>query len=80
MRYKTVQLPKEMVLHIQRLIESQKELGYNSVKGFVEDSVRRRLEAIERKQGLQSAEDLAAMLREEGVSDKAITKVLRWYF
>ena len=47
MRYKTIQLPKEMVEHIRRVITSRRELGYVSIKGFVEDSVRRRLEAIE---------------------------------
>jgi len=45
-RYKSVQLPGEMVEQIRKIIESRPELGYVSVKGFVEDSVRRRLEAI----------------------------------
>jgi len=47
MRYKTVQLPEKMVLQIKELIASRAELGYNSVKGFVEDSVRRRLEEVQ---------------------------------
>ena len=46
MRYKTVQLPETLEEHIRRLIAERRELGYVSVKGFVEDSVRRRLEAI----------------------------------
>ena len=79
MRYKTVQLPEEMVEHVRETITSRKELGYVSVKGFVEDSVRRRLEAIERKREVKCAEDLAALLREEGLSDRAITKILEWY-
>ena len=46
MRYKTIQLPRTMVEEVRRLIDERKELGYVSVKGFVEDAVRRRLEAI----------------------------------
>jgi len=46
MRYKSVQLPEEMVKQIKQVIAGQKELGYVSIKGFVEDAVRRRLEAI----------------------------------
>jgi hypothetical protein len=49
MRYKTIQLPKEMVEQIRQTIENRPDLGYVSVKGFVEDSVRRRLETIEGK-------------------------------
>jgi metal-responsive CopG/Arc/MetJ family transcriptional regulator len=47
MRYKTVQLPETMVERIRRVIAKRKELGYVSVKGLVEDAVRRRLEEIE---------------------------------
>ncbi|MEA2089687.1 MAG: hypothetical protein U9O89_02885 [Thermoproteota archaeon] len=47
MRYKTVQLPEQMVQQIKRVIGEFKKLGYVSIKGFVEDSVRRRLEEIE---------------------------------
>lgn len=50
MRYRTVQLPDSMVEQIRQIIESRPDLGYVSVKGFVEDSVRRRLEAIRGKQ------------------------------
>jgi len=46
MRYKTIQLPETMVEEIRRVIDERKELGYVSIKGFVEDAVRRRLEAI----------------------------------
>lgn len=46
MRYKTVQLPESMVEQIRKAIDERRELGYVSVKGFVEDAVRRRLEAI----------------------------------
>lgn len=46
MRYKSVQLPADMIEQIKQLIASQSELGYVSVKGFVEDSVRRRIEQI----------------------------------
>ncbi len=47
MRYKTVQLPLELVERIGRLRDAHKELGYVSLKGFVEDAVRRRLEELE---------------------------------
>ena len=76
-RHKAVHLPEEMVRHIRRVIESRKELGHDSVKGFVEDSVRRRLEAI--KQKAQSAEELATLLMEKGLGDRAIAKILQWY-
>lgn len=46
MRYKSVQLPEKMVEAVRRVIDERKELGYVSVKGFVEDAVRRRLEEI----------------------------------
>jgi len=46
MRYKSVQLPEKMVEEIRRVIDERKELGYVSIKGFVEDAVRRRLETI----------------------------------
>jgi hypothetical protein len=46
MRYKTVQLPETLEEEIRRVIDERKELGYVSIKGFVEDAVRRRLEAI----------------------------------
>jgi len=49
MRYKTVQLPTQLVDRVRRRIDAQKELGYVSVKGFVEDSVRRRLEQLEKE-------------------------------
>jgi len=45
-RYKTVQLPETLAEEVRRLIAERRGLGYVSVKGFVEDSVRRRLEAI----------------------------------
>ena len=45
MRYKTVQLPETMVKQIRKVIDERRELGYVSIKGFVEDAVRRRLEA-----------------------------------
>ena len=53
MRYKTVQLPRGLVERIQRVIGTRKELGYVSVKGFVEDSVRRRLEAVGSKEVIE---------------------------
>ena len=46
MRYKSVQLPEKMVEEARRVIDERKELGYVSIKGFVEDAVRRRLETI----------------------------------
>lgn len=54
MRYKSIQLPEDMVEHIKRVIASRKQLGYVSIKGFVEDAVRRRLDAIEGKKAAQS--------------------------
>jgi len=47
-RYKTVQLPASMVEQIRQIIETRQDLGYVSVKGFVEDSVRRRLEGVKK--------------------------------
>jgi len=49
MRYKTIQIPRELVDHIRRVIDARKELGYVSVKGFVEDAIRRRLEQLEKE-------------------------------
>jgi len=46
MRYKSVQLPEMMVKEIRKVIDERGELGYVSIKGFVEDAVRRRLETI----------------------------------
>jgi len=34
------------VEEIRRVIDERRELGYVSVKGFVEDAVRRRLEVV----------------------------------
>ena len=48
MRYKSVQLPTDMVEQVKHAITSRRELGYVSVKGFVEDSVRRRLEEVQK--------------------------------
>jgi len=46
MRYGSVQLPSKMLEQIKRLLSQRCDLGYVSVKGFVEDAVRRRLEEI----------------------------------
>ena len=46
MRYERVQLPEEMVKRVERVISNNKELGYADIDDFVEDSVRRRLEAV----------------------------------
>lgn len=46
MRYGGVQLPEEMVKRVERVISNNKELGYADIDDFVEDSVRRRLEAV----------------------------------
>jgi hypothetical protein len=46
-RYKTVQIPAEMYEAIKEGIKTLPHLGYRSVKGFVEDAVRRRLEELE---------------------------------
>lgn len=46
MRYKSVQLPEKMVEEVRRVIDEWEEFGYVSIKGFVEDAVRRRLETI----------------------------------
>jgi hypothetical protein len=35
-----------MVEQVKEIIASRSDLGYHSVKGFVEDSVRRRIEQI----------------------------------
>ena len=48
MRYKSVQLPTDMVEQVKHAITSRRELDYVSVKGFVEDSVRRRLEEVQK--------------------------------
>jgi hypothetical protein len=48
MRYKSVQLPVDMVEQVKHAITSRRELGYVSVKGFVEDAVRRRLEEVQK--------------------------------
>jgi len=44
--YKTVQLPKDMMEKVRGIITEYPELGYGSVKSFVEDSVRRRVEQV----------------------------------
>ena len=49
MRYKTVQLPSEMIDAVRRCIEANPHLGYRSVKAFVEDAVRRRIEELEER-------------------------------
>jgi len=46
MRYESVQLPSRMLEQVKKLLASRCDLGYVSVKGFVEDAVRRRLEEI----------------------------------
>ena len=46
MRYKTVQLPKTVGEKIRRLIDERGELGYVSLKGFLEDAIRSRLDVI----------------------------------
>ena len=45
-RYKSVQLPSDMVEEVRQIIATRSDLGYHSVKGFVEDSVRRRIEQL----------------------------------
>ena len=49
MRYKTVSLSRALVEDVEETIAERKELGYASVKAFVEDAVRRRLEALRPK-------------------------------
>jgi len=44
LRYKGVQLPEGLVERVRRLIAAHRELGYVTVKEFVQDSVRRRVE------------------------------------
>lgn len=44
--YKTVQLPRDMIEKVREIITECPELGYGSVKSFVEDSVRRRVEQV----------------------------------
>ena len=51
MRYKTVTLSRALVEDVERIIAEREELGYSSVKAFVEDAVRRRLEALRPKSG-----------------------------
>jgi len=46
MRYKTIQLPKTVGEKIRRLIDERRELGYVSLKGFLEDAIRSRLDVI----------------------------------
>ena len=46
MRYGRVQLPEEMVKRVEQVISDHEELGYADIDDFVEDSVRRRLEAV----------------------------------
>jgi len=48
-RYKTVQIPAEMYEAIKRGIKANPHLGYRSVKAFVEDAVRRRIEELEER-------------------------------
>jgi hypothetical protein len=50
-KYKTIQLPRELEERIKHLLATHPEVGYVSVKGFVEDSVRRRLEQVEVETG-----------------------------
>lgn len=54
MRYGGVQLPEEMVKRVERVISNHKELGYADIDDFVEDSVRRRLEAVKSKRESKS--------------------------
>ena len=49
MGHKSVYLPAGMVKKIEELISKSPELGYASVRSFVEDAVRRRLEQIEKR-------------------------------
>jgi len=46
MRYRGVQVPRELVERVARLISEHSELGYGSVTEFVKDSVRRRVEQV----------------------------------
>ncbi len=48
MRYRGVQLPEGLAERVRHLITEHKELGYASVKEFVQDSVRRRVEQTEK--------------------------------
>ena len=54
MRYGGVQLPEEMVKRVEQVISNNKELGYTGIDEFVEDSVRRRLEAVKSERGSKS--------------------------
>jgi len=44
--YRTVRIPEELVLTIQKLIEDNKELAYRSHSEFIIDAVRRRVEKL----------------------------------
>jgi predicted component of type VI protein secretion system len=48
MRYKGVQVPEGLAERVKRLITLRKELGYTSVKEFIQDSVRRRVEQVQK--------------------------------
>ena len=44
--YRTVRIPEDLVLTIQKLIEDNKELAYRSHSEFIIDAVRRRVEKL----------------------------------
>ncbi|KKL87857.1 hypothetical protein LCGC14_1930520 [marine sediment metagenome] len=44
--YRTVRIPEELVLTIQKLIKDNKELAYRSHSEFIIDAVRRRVEKL----------------------------------
>lgn len=51
MRYKTVSLSRALVEDVEETIAGREELGYSSVKTFIEDAVRRRLDALRPRAG-----------------------------
>ena len=48
MRYVTVQIPREMVETVEKLISKKPELGYRCADDFVADALSRHLERIQK--------------------------------
>lgn len=47
--YRTVKLPHDMIEKINKIREGRPELGYRSHTEFIVDSIRRRIEDLERE-------------------------------
>jgi hypothetical protein len=56
-RYRSVNLPSGLYARVKKLVKSRNDLGYRSVTEFVAESVRKRVEEIEKVTSFSSELD-----------------------